>query len=285
MTTNVQILDRVGRLLWQLLWGSEADQAVAYSDLRQLGIIVNDTKLSIELIGVYQQAIRDMLDASPEGLSGLSVEGAMGGLKEPLADRRHDRAPSGHESFDRRIYRIVDSFLKFDKHETTLNRLGQGRPVSDADQNTKPRPESSDPSGYEEIKKNAVLETHQFRQTLANSLAPALNARIRAMPQETLEQKKALADWVNDELEPLGLAVRDPKTGKPAQIRGDVGDYLGVGRYQFRFQENKKTVRSTTTNELPVLIVVDAFPPPEVGTHFQDMVGPKSNRTGRKLGD
>ncbi|MBY0372199.1 hypothetical protein K2X33_16070, partial [bacterium] len=53
---------------------------------------------------------------------------------------------------------------------------------------------------------------HEFRKYLAHRLAPVLNTHISQMPQETLDDKKAICDFVEKALEPLGLAVKVPNT-------------------------------------------------------------------------
>src|SRR5690348_15179572 len=93
---------------------------------------------------------------------------------------------------------------------------------------------------YAELASSARTRTHALRQQLAKELAPALNARIKAMLHETLNDKKELARWVNDQLEPLGLAVQCPNTGLPAKLRGVVGNWLEVGRFAFQIYKDGK---------------------------------------------
>ncbi|MFN0007210.1 MAG: hypothetical protein ACKVXR_04820 [Planctomycetota bacterium] len=57
-----------------------------------------------------------------------------------------------------------------------------------------------------------------FLQELADRVAPALNERLLRTSQETYEEKKALARWVNKTLRELDLAVECPRTGMPAAI-------------------------------------------------------------------
>src|SRR5262249_4685112 len=127
--------------------------------------------------------------------------------------------------------------------------------------------------------------THEVRQGVAEELADALNERIRRpdMPHDTLEEKKAICDFVNGELEPLGLAVRCPNTGLPAKLKATSGSYIGTGRFYFEIYVDGKQKKSAYSDTLPSLHLMDAFPPKELGTHFQDLVGPKASRSGRKL--
>ena len=81
----------------------------------------------------------------------------------------------------------------------------------------------------------AVLSeaNRDVRREMAARLEPVLNAHIQAMPHETHEEKKTLANWVNAEVEPFGLAVKCPKTGLPAKFRGHPGHWPGIGRFGF----------------------------------------------------
>jgi hypothetical protein len=134
---------------------------------------------------------------------------------------------------------------------------------------------------YEELAREAARESHAFRQQLAERLAPALNARMREMPHETLEQKQALAEWVNEQLEPLGLAIRDPKTGLPGKLKGLPGNWPGVGRFAFEVYSDGKRKYPTNTDKLPELTLTDATPPKEPEQLWQEAVGPRDSRRGR----
>lgn len=148
------------------------------------------------------------------------------------------------------------------------------------------------PQVYEQRAAALADMNHAFRQELANQLAPALNAKIQDIPHETLEQKEELCRWLSTQIEPLGIAVKDPKTGFPAELKADVGDRIGIGRFQFRYRKEGKTVRSQSLNALPVLQLIDATPslePQILSTDtqipWQDKVGANSSRSSRKRGE
>lgn len=86
---------------------------------------------------------------------------------------------------------------------------------------------------YEEARIAAGYATRIVQEELARELGELLNGRAASMPQATYEQKKALANWVNNELRPLGLAVRCPATGRPAVLQASVGNDRAVGAFRF----------------------------------------------------
>lgn len=138
---------------------------------------------------------------------------------------------------------------------------------------------------YQELARSARERTHAFRQQLAAELAPALNAHIRTMPHEALEQKKELARWVNDQLRPLGLAVRCPNTGLPARLLGIAGSYrpeVPGGTFCFETYTDGKQRKTAYSDALPELTLTDATPPPEPEKVWQQAVGTKASRAGRR---
>lgn len=138
------------------------------------------------------------------------------------------------------------------------------------------------PESYEQRAAALAAESHTFRQELAAQLAPALNAHIQAMPHETLDQKKELARWVNEELERFGLAVQCPKTGLPAKLRGTAGNWPGVGTFCYQIYRNGKPEKSAYSDTLPELTLMDAIPPKESQVTWQQAVGPKESRASRR---
>ena len=90
------------------------------------------------------------------------------------------------------------------------------------------------------------------KQEVAQRLSAPFNAKIRSMPQDTYQQKKDLASWVNTELRNLGLAIRCPKTGNPAILIADVrGDAEETSRFRLEYTDERgKKVRSWTGYDL-----------------------------------
>ena len=137
---------------------------------------------------------------------------------------------------------------------------------------------------YKKTAEQLAGMSHEFREKLAAELGPVLNRTIQTMEQGTLEEKKAICDFVNGELEPLGLAVQCPNTdGLPGKLKASSGNWPGVGSFYFEVYVDGKRKQPAYSDTLPKLVLVDAYPPKERDTHFQDVVGPKSTRTGRKL--
>lgn len=158
------------------------------------------------------------------------------------------------------------------KLDLTEGKQGQGGPEPLADEE------------YVRLARQLQERSHAFRQQLAAELTPALNARIRGedMPHDTLDGKKNLARWVNDEVERFGLAVQCPNTGRPAKLRGVTGSWLDVGRFCFETHIDGKREKSAYSDTLPELTLTDATPPKEPEKDWQQTVRPKASRPGRR---
>jgi len=89
---------------------------------------------------------------------------------------------------------------------------------------------------------------HATREAIARSIEPVLNDKVRSMPMATYEDKKALAKWVNAELNDLGLALRCPKTGRPAWLLGHASGTPGVGRFHYELSDPREGHRRTVTS-------------------------------------
>lgn len=125
--------------------------------------------------------------------------------------------------------------------------------------------------------------SREFRQQVAERLEPALNAHIQAMPHDDLDGKKQVCEFVEKTLEPLGLAVKVPNTpGLPGKLKATTGHWVGVGRFHFEVYIDGKPKRPALSDTLPNLELIDAAAVIEPETPWQDKVGPKSSRQGRK---
>jgi FHA domain len=177
--------------------------------------------------------------------------------------------PSKSEHDTSRISTYLTNDPSTDHPDTSLDRLLSNVPKN---------------APYEEQAEAASQLTHEVRLQLASRIAPAFNAAIQAMPQDTYDQKKELAAWVNAELGRFGLAVKCPKTGLPAKLHGDTGNYPETGRFQFQVStDSGRPHRTVNTPDLPVLELVDSTPDLDTQVSWQTQVGPKSSRPGRKL--
>ena len=136
---------------------------------------------------------------------------------------------------------------------------------------------------YEKKVENLTALSHEFRQRLADELAPALNAKVQTIPHDDLDGMKKVAEFVNTELQRFGLAAKCPKTGRPALLKATTGNRPGQGSFYFEVYIDGKRKTPSWSDTLPQLTLVDANPGIEPETPWQDTVGPKSSRTGRKL--
>jgi hypothetical protein len=175
--------------------------------------------------------------------------------------------PSKSEHDTSRISTYLTNDPSTDHPDTSLDRLLSNVPKN---------------APYEEQAEAASQLTHEMRLRLAERLAPALNATTQQMPQATLEEKKLICDFVNGELEPLGLAVQCPNTGLPGKLKATSGSWPGVGRFYVELHVDGKQKKSTYSDTLPDLVLMDAYPPKELGT-VREILGTKSKAAGHSL--
>ena len=141
------------------------------------------------------------------------------------------------------------------------------------------------PVDYPRRSETLAAMTMAYREELASQLAPALNAHIRTMPQETYEEKKALAKWVNDELRRFDLAINCPKTGQGSILLAIPGNHPEVGRFAIEHKTPEgKRVRSVTTPQLPPLDLMVADPRREALLEWRDRVGDRRGGIAEPIG-
>lgn len=115
---------------------------------------------------------------------------------------------------------------------------------------------------YLECVESLAALSHQVHDAIADELTPRMNKHLQQMPQDTYEEKQSLASWVNSELRHLNLAIRCPKTGKPATL---VADIRGGEDQSSRFRldvrgDDGRHQRTLTSNTLPVLELMEDEP-------------------------
>lgn len=107
--------------------------------------------------------------------------------------------------------------------------------------------------------------TSLTKDEVAARLEPAMGRHLKDLPQDTYEERQSLASWVNGTLRELGLAIRCPKTGKPAILVADRrgGDDESVRmRLEVRAEDGRR-IRTFTSNDLPTLRLMQDVPRPE----------------------
>lgn len=115
------------------------------------------------------------------------------------------------------------------------------------------------PSGYEERSELFADLQLTLRAATAERLEETLNQRAGDFEKESYEQKAAVARWVNGELRRLGVAVRCPKTGKPAFLVGHPGGRPGIGRFQLEITlDNGRPHRTVSSTAFPHLTLMAA---------------------------
>ncbi|MFO0901190.1 MAG: hypothetical protein U0836_27505 [Pirellulales bacterium] len=100
---------------------------------------------------------------------------------------------------------------------------------------------------YESTMRGLRAARQLFHEFAAARLEPALNRAAAQRPQATLPDKQDLARWINGELRSLGIAVRCPRTGQPALLRGDPGHRQPAGRFQIQLISAEEARRRTSS--------------------------------------
>ncbi len=119
------------------------------------------------------------------------------------------------------------------------------------------------PSDYASTAMQATELRHVFHEQLAAAIQPRLNDHLQRQPQKSLEEKQALASWVNAELRHLGLTMRCPQTSQPATLIADYKTAEEAHVSRFRIQSNHpdgKRVRSNRSASVPFLELMEDPP-------------------------
>jgi hypothetical protein len=114
------------------------------------------------------------------------------------------------------------------------------------------------------------------KQEIAHRLAPLLNKHLHGLKQDTYTEKQAIASWVNSELRSLGLAIRCPKTGRPAILIADIrsgGEESSRFRLEIVNEEGRRERTFTTAHELPDLELIEDSP------RLEGLAGPRRTRS------
>lgn len=118
-----------------------------------------------------------------------------------------------------------------------------------------------EPAGFTDRVRHARALRSSVQHELVALLEPALNAHLSGMPQDTLEEKRHLASWVNHELHSLGLGIRCPKTGRPAVLvanPGRSGDEGEASRFRIESRDERgKKHQSPSLGWVPELELVE----------------------------
>jgi hypothetical protein len=170
----------------------------------------------------------------------------------------------------------INSLIHYFRHQDEIFFNSEGMKIAD-----KGKVGDTATATMEELSR----QNHEHKQRIIPRLRDALNVILEGMPQETLDEKKKLADFANATLAAYGLAVKCPKTGLPAKLVGDVGNLLDVGRFQIYAVSPDGKRHRTSSETLPKLDVVEVAPPPLPSKGPEESwvqaVGPKAGRSGR----
>jgi len=143
----------------------------------------------------------------------------------------------------------------------------RGRVVEETEKNEKEfrssiRKAISKDGGYERIVSVAKSLRTILQEEIAAAIQAPINEKLRASSQDSYAEKQAISSWVNSELRDLGLAVKCPKTGRPANLVADLkqaGSDVSRFRLEVRGDDGKRT-RTIAVRTLPDLEVIEDEP-------------------------
>lgn len=93
---------------------------------------------------------------------------------------------------------------------------------------------------------------------IAKCLEDPLNAAINRAPQDSLEEKRSLATWVNGFLRGLGLAIRSPRTGRPGILTAAPGrDEYRESRFRIMHRDRGRIVYAASTGWVERLDLIE----------------------------
>tara|TARA_R110002111_G_scaffold18776_8_gene45909 strand:+ start:160 stop:666 length:507 start_codon:yes stop_codon:yes gene_type:complete len=107
------------------------------------------------------------------------------------------------------------------------------------------------PKDYMALRTSLEEARDLFHEVLAERLRDSFNDHLASEPHESAIEKRSLSRAANADLRGLGLAIKCPKTGEPAHLRG-VAD-TETGRFQLCLTANSSYARSVTSKQLPTL--------------------------------
>ncbi len=100
------------------------------------------------------------------------------------------------------------------------------------------------------------------KESIIGWLTPALNVQLGRMPHVSYKEKQEAASWANHHLRELGLAIRCPKTGRPAILVADErGGEYNVSRFRLQIRdEHGHAKRTWSSQDVPTLQLMEDDP-------------------------
>lgn len=102
--------------------------------------------------------------------------------------------------------------------------------------------------------------SHLFHEAIAHSLEPALAKFADSNESDDLESRRRLVTTINEDLRKLHLAIRCPKTHRPAILIADSkDDHHKILRYRLQVHDDADgTVKTWTSREFPPLELMES---------------------------
>lgn len=89
---------------------------------------------------------------------------------------------------------------------------------------------------YDEISRRASDVLVAVREEICDVIEAPLNEQLKQATPTTYLEKRKLANWLNDELRRLDLAIAEPKTGRHSHLETGPGSG-GKGQFRFLFRD------------------------------------------------
>lgn len=136
----------------------------------------------------------------------------------------------------------------------SMKRRGMGEEVENEKETTDAELRLLGRVSYTMLRERLAESFDRDRVQIAAKLEQPLNVEINARPHASYDEKKELAKWVNAELRRFGLALKCPKTGRPAILIGHATGVPGVGRFHIEVLGEEGVAKRTYTGvQLPTL--------------------------------
>jgi hypothetical protein len=197
------------------------------------------------LLRCGRHAARAVLQAARALPNGVSTDGLTVSFADGWATLRLFADRASTEAWLRSTMPALVPLEKKGEMVGEREGLGEGKHA------LRPR---SDRVDFATLRHRLTESFDRSRVQIASEFEQPLNDEATSRPHESYEEKKELAKWVNAELRRFGLALKCPKTGRPAILIGHATGVPGVGRFHIEVLGEEGVAKRTYTGvQLPTL--------------------------------
>lgn len=117
------------------------------------------------------------------------------------------------------------------------------------------------PPGFQDSIDDLLAIREIFQRELARAVEPRLNSQIEQMPRSTVDECRLTAARCNEWLRRLGLAIRDPRTGRAGVLLADAkAGHSPDPRFRIQTRSQGQESRTNVSAEHPRLELIPAEP-------------------------